>query len=318
MRSGMARTVVLAALLPALLLAASPADAKKKKKKPKGTPVTVVSASKSTSSDNELATVAATYPAGKIAVGGGFTSPLVASGTTLTDLYIVYESRRIGDNSWQVSGAREHSGGPAPSIPLTAYADCRTASLTKKSKKASAAKKKHKMLRVSEVSAAGTLASTGQQSTATATCPAGTQALGGGFSSAPTPDLGSSSSFPIFFANYRASPTSWFSAFTNAGSTPRTTTSYAYCASGLKVSETTAASTVPASSMAGIQSKTLPAPSCPKGRALLGGGFNSGPPAGAGPLPIWAKSGAAGPSWEVSMYNLSGVADPLTSFGYCA
>ena len=172
----------MALLLLPLLLGVATADAKKKKKKPKSPPVTVVSATKSTSADGELATVAATCPAGQIAVGGGYTSPLLISGTTLTDLYIVYESRRIGDNSWQVSGGREHSGGAAPSVPLTAMADCRSTRLSsKKPKKASVAKKKkHKVLRISEVSATGAAAATGAQSTATATCPAGTQAIGGG------------------------------------------------------------------------------------------------------------------------------------------
>jgi hypothetical protein len=177
---GIFRLVVGLLVVP-LLLGVATADAKKKHKKPKSPPVTVVSAAKSTSADGELATVVATCPAGKIAVGGGFESPLVISGTALTDLYIVYESRRVGDNAWQVSGGREHSGGTAPSIPLTAIADCRSTTLSaKKPKKASAAKKKkRKVLRVTEVSSTGTPAATAQESTASATCPAGTQAIGG-------------------------------------------------------------------------------------------------------------------------------------------
>ena len=316
---GIFRIVVIALLLP-LLLGVAAADAKKTKKKPKSPPVTVVSATKSTSADGELATVAATCPAGKIAVGGGFTSPLLVSGTTLTDLYIVYESRRIGDNSWEVSGGREHSGGAAPSVPLTATVDCRSTTLsTKKPKKASAAKKKkRKVLRVSEVSATGATAATGEQSSATATCPAGTQAIGGGYSSSPPPHLTGSNTFPVFFANYRSRPTSWLATFTESGNTPRSVTSYAYCAAGLKLGETSSSFTVPASTMAGIASKTLPSPSCPKGLALLGGGFNSSAPASMGPLPIWTKSGAAGPTWEIGMYNVSLVQDSLTSFGYCA
>jgi hypothetical protein len=313
--------IVVGVLLLPLLLGVATADAKKKKKKPKSAPVTVVSATKSTSADGELATVAATCPAGKIAVGGGFTSPLLISETTLTDLYIVYESRRLGDNAWQVSAGREHSSGAAPSVPLTAIADCRSTTLTpKKAKRASTAKKKkkRKLLRVTEVSATGVSAGNIQQSTASAVCPAGTQAIGGGFSSSPAPMLTGSNSFPVFFANYRSSPTTWFSGFTNSGSINHTATSYAYCAAGLKLKETSAAFTVPASSMAGIQSKTLPTPSCPKGLALLGGGFNSTPPMAGGPLPIWTRFGPAGPTWEVGMYNVSPVTDDLTSLAYCA
>ena len=316
---GIFRIVVIALLLP-LLLGVATADAKKKKKKPKSPPVTLVSATKTTSADGELATVTATCPAGKIAVGGGFTSPLLFSGTTLTDLYIVYESRRSGDNSWVVSGGREHSGGPAPPVPLTATVDCRSTTLsTKKSKKASASKKKkRKVLRVSEVSATGSAAVTGAESTATAACPPGTQAIGGGYSSSPAPHLTGSNTFPVFFESYRSSPASWLSSFLESGSAPRTVTSYAYCAAGLKLSQTNASFTIPASSMAGIESKTLPTPRCPKGLALLGGGFSSTMPASMGPLPIWTRSGAAGAIWEVGMFNLSLAADALNSFGYCA
>ncbi len=316
----MLRIAVLALVVP-LLLGVASADAKKKHKKPKSPPVTVVSATKSTSANGELATVAATCPAGKIAVGGGFTAPLQNSGSTLTDLYIVYESRRAGDNGWQVSGARVHSGGTAPSLPLTAIVDCRSTALTtKKPKKASAAKKKkRKILRISEVSAAGSPAPvSGSESTAVASCPAGTQAIGGGFSSSPEPNLGSTASFPVFSGSYRSSPTTWLSAFVNSGSTAHTVTSFAYCAAGLKLSETSAAFTVPASSMVELSSKTLATPSCPKGRALLGGGFNSTRPASPGPFPIWTKSGPAGSTWEVGMSNLSEVEDSLTSQGICA
>ena len=316
---GIFRIVVVALLVP-LLMGVAQADAKKKQKKPKSPPVTVVSASNSTSADGQQVTVRATCPAGQLAVGGGFTAPLLTSGTTLTDLHIVYESRRIGDSSWQVSGTREHSGGAAPQLPLTANADCRTPNLTKaKSKKASATKKKkQKKLRITEVSALGPSATSGAQSSATANCPAGTQAIGGGFSSAPQPTLTGSPSFPIFFASYRSSPTSWLSAFTESGSTARTVTSYAYCAAGLKLTEGSATATVPASSMAGIQSMTLASSDCPKRQALLGGGFNSSPPASLGPLPIITNSGPAGPSWHFTVYNLSTVPDLLTSHNICA
>jgi hypothetical protein len=310
---GIFRIVVALLLLP-LLLGVATADAKKKKKKPKSPPVTVVSASQNTSADGQLVTVTATCPAGQLAVGGGFTAPLVVSGTTLTDLHLISESRRVGDNGWQVTAGREHSSGPAASLPVTASVDCRTATLRKKK-----GKKKRKTLRISEVSATGQLSSgSGGQSSATATCPAGTQALGGGFSSAPAPVLTGSNSFPVFFANYRSSPTSWLAAFTNSGSTQRAVTSYAYCASGLKLTETNAARTLPASSLAGIQSTTLASPNCAKGKALLGGGFNGTPPGPGGPLPILTGSAAAGSNWNFTVYNLSEVADNLVSQGICA
>jgi hypothetical protein len=322
MRRG-ASTVLIVLAAVALLVIPATAAAKKKHRKPKSPPVTVVSATKSTSADGELVTITPTCPPGQLAVGGGFIAPLLISGTTLTDLHIVYESRRVGDNAWQVSAAREHGGGPAPQLSITASADCRSATLTqKKSKKAVSGKKRKKRrkpLLITEVSATGSAATaSGKQSTATASCPAGTLAIGGGYSSAPAPNLTASSSFPVMWQSYRSSPTSWLSTFTNSGATAHTMTSYAYCAAGLNVQEASASASLPASSMAGIQSTTLPSPSCSNGRALLGGGFTSTPPTSMGPLPILSKSAAAGPAWEFGVYNLSGAPDSVSSVGYCA
>lgn len=205
---------LVAALLP-LLLGAAAADAKKKKKKPASPPVTVVSATGSTSADNEPVTVTAACPSGLLAVGGGFDSPVLLSGGAPTDVNLVYESRRTGQRSWQVSAVRENSGGPGPSLPTIAYADCRSSKLSSKKpgKKASAAKKKaKKKLRITELSGSATSAATpGSQVTANASCPTGTKALGGGFSSSPAPNLGSGSvSYPIFWASYRTSSSDWF------------------------------------------------------------------------------------------------------------
>jgi hypothetical protein len=77
--------IVVAALLVPLVLSVGTADAKKQHKKPQSPPVTVISASKSTSSDNQQVTVAAACPSGLIAVGGGFLNPVFDEGSP-TDL----------------------------------------------------------------------------------------------------------------------------------------------------------------------------------------------------------------------------------------
>jgi hypothetical protein len=320
-RKGIFRVAAFVLVVP-LLLGVASADAKKKHKKPKSPPVTVVSATQTTSDDGQRISVTATCPAGQLAVGGGFKTPILLSGASLNDLHVIYESRRIGDNAWQSSGVREHGSGAAAQLPLTTSVDCRTATLTKKRSKkaASAAKKKKKRLRISEVSAAGPSATTGELSTATASCPAGTQAIGGGFSSAPDPSTTGQTSFPLYYASLRSSPTSWFSAFINSGVAAHAVTSYAYCAAGLKLTETSGAAALPASSNAGLQSATAASPNCPKGRALLGGGFSSTTPdpVAGGPILFMTELGPAARSWHFSAFNFSAVAGNLTAQGICA
>ena len=107
--------------------------------------------------------------------------------------------------------------------------------------------KKRKLL-ITEVSGTATTpVASGGQASAAANCPGGTKALGGGFSSSPTPTLGASVAFPIFWANYRTTPTTWGASMSNSGNVARTVTSYAYCASGLKISETSGSATLAAS-----------------------------------------------------------------------
>jgi hypothetical protein len=312
--------VVIGALLP-MLLGASPADAKKKKKKPKSPPVTVVTNTQTTSTDNQQLTVTATCPAGKIAVGGGITALPSFTGTTLNGLHIIYESRRLGTNAWQGSVVRDDGGGPGPALPVTTSVDCRTPKLaTKKAGKAGtdSKKKKVKKLKITEATATGTAPPDSEAPiAATATCPPKTLALGGGFSSSPTPDL-SASAFPLFFASYRNTPTTWLSAFINAGSVVRTATSYAYCAAGLKLAETSGSAALPGSSVTSVGQAIAIAPACTKGRSLLGGGFNNSQPTDPGPAPFLDSTAALSRTWQVGAWNLSLDPGTLGATGYCA
>jgi hypothetical protein len=316
---GICRVAVALLLLP-LLLGVASADAKKKHKKPKSPPVTVVENTQSTSGDNQLLTVTATCPAGKIAVGGGVTALPNFTTTAIDGLYVIYESRRSGENAWQASAIRETAG---PTLPMTTSVDCRTPKLAGKSAKkraASAKKKKKAKLRITEVTAIGSAAgvSGGPVGSATATCPTGTVALGGGFSSSPAPDE-ASGSFPVFFESYRNTPTTWISSFANIGPSAHDVTSYAYCAAGLRVAETSGSATLPASASGGpIGQATAVAPPCPKGRSMLGGGFHNSTPTVSGSVPFLDKSAPVGGTWQVGGWNLSMVPGTLGASGYCA
>jgi hypothetical protein len=314
--------IVVAVLLVPLLLGVGTAEAKKKHKKPKSPPVTVVSASKPTSADGGTVTVTATCPSGLLAVGGGFLTPAVFASGAPTDINVVYESRRSGDAAWQVSAAREDTAGSGPDLPVTANVDCRSAKLAAKKpagKKASAAKKRRrKKLTVTEVSASATsAASSGSVATTSATCPPKMQALGGGFSSSPTPNLSGPLTYPFFWANYRNSPTSWTAAFTNVGPVARTVTGYAYCAAGLKIAELNTTSPLAGSSST-ASTATAITPLCPGSKALLGGGFNNTPAAASSAVAILTGSEPVNGSWHVSGFNFSPTPGTIGSSSYCA
>ncbi|HEX3562170.1 MAG TPA: hypothetical protein VHU24_04970 [Solirubrobacterales bacterium] len=322
MRSrGIVRVGVALLVLP-LLLGVATADAKKKHKKPKSPPVTSVSATRMTSADNQQVTTTATCPSGLIAVGGGFQSPAVLDAGSPTDLNLVYESRRAGDGAWQASAVREDTGSPGPDLPVTAIVDCRSTKLASKKpsgKKATAAKKKRKKrLRIIEATASAVAAPVdAAQASATATCPAKTTALGGGFSSSPTPVAVEPEAFPYPWSNHRTTPTSWLAALSNVGTVSRTITSYAYCAAGLKIAETTAAVPLPASGQT-VTSATATSPPCPKGKALLGGGFNNTPASESSALAQLTGFSPANGSWQLGTLNFNQAPGTISSSGYCA
>jgi hypothetical protein len=319
---GAARIAALIAILMPVLLGAASAEAKKKGKKPKSPPVTAISAAQATSGDNQQVTATATCPPGLIAVGGGFQSPPVLDAGAPTDLNLVYESRRAGDSAWQVSAVREDTGSPGPDLPVTAIVDCRSTKLAGKKpagKKAVAAKKKKKKkLRIIEASAPAVAAGADEaQAQATATCPGKTQALGGGFSTSPTPVAVEPEAFSYVWSNHRTSPTTWFAAISNVGTVQRTLTSYAYCAAGLKIAETTASVPLPASG-ATVTSATATTPPCPKGKALLGGGFDNTPATQHSALALLTEFNPANGSWRLGTLNLNVLPGTISSSAYCA
>jgi hypothetical protein len=303
-----------------LTVGAAPADAKKRHKKPRAAPVTVVSASKSTFGDGQQATATATCPAGLIAVGGGADAPPVLASGGATDTNLIYESRRSAENAWQVSALRLGHG---PDLSFIASVDCRSRRLAVRKrgrKKAAQAKRRKKpRLRVTESSATSTSAAAPlAQASATARCPAGEQALGGGFSSAPTSPVTDPVVDPFIWADHRSSPGSWTAALTNGSPTAHTLTSYAYCAAGLKVVETRSDAPLPAFGP-NLELTTAGAPPCPARKAMLGGGFDNPPAAANSGIALMTKfSSLIGGAWQVSAFDFNVVAGTLGSRAYCA
>lgn len=289
-------------------LGAVPADAKKKKAKVP--PVVTATATASTSTDGQLVSPTAVCPKGTVALGGGYSGGTSEEGGMVTDLYVVYESRRASESSWQVGAAREDSGASGNPVDLTATVFCQSPKLGK-AKKASVAKKRKKMLAVSEVSATGPGAANAAQSSATVTCPAGTL-ISGGFRVSPPATTSSPLAFPVVYANYASSPTAWTASETTSGPTALAITSYADCAkTKAPLSATGSGGVSPGATGSATSS------SCPKGHPLFGGGFNNTTPAASGPVETpYESTGAAG-GWRVSAYNIAGVSASLQAIAYC-
>jgi hypothetical protein len=165
-----------------LILPATTALAKKQKKKAKklGPVVTVTVAGNTATTAGQESIATATCPANKQAVGGGFSSPLV-EGSAL----IVHSSYRSAVNAWTVEGQVADGSGA-----VSAHAYCRNASAG----------------RVTDMTAATTLSTTGETKTLTASCPAGSRLIGGGFQST-VPPAGDAVVFPQ--ENFKISPTTW-------------------------------------------------------------------------------------------------------------
>jgi hypothetical protein len=177
------------------------------------------------------------------------------------------------------------------------------------------AKKKHKKPKglgpVVTVTAAGnTTTVAGQVSSATATCPTGTQALGGGFSL----PVGAGDGFLSIRESFRATPSDWKVSAVNIGGTGAVT-AYANCRrTALQVTDTTGAATVPGAAFAAGTATAV----CPSGEKLVGGGFQtlSGPASSDWTLVEENLSRGAG-AWTASAVNNSGVQNAVTAHAYC-
>jgi hypothetical protein len=171
-------------------------------------------------------------------------------------------------------------------------------------------KKIKKLGPVVEVTVAGNTASTqGQDSVATATCPIGKQAVGGGF---VAPLLNNRAL--IVHSSFRSAPNAW----TVAGQVAEgsgAVTAYAYCrnASAGPITDITASTSLSTTG----ETKTL-TPSCPGGTRLIGGGFNSTVPSTMDAVVFPQVNQATSPTtWTVTGVENQDGAITLTAHAYC-
>jgi hypothetical protein len=291
----------------AILLLPGSAFAKKKHKKPKGLgPVVTVTAVTNTASDSAReATVTATCPGGKQALGGGYSAAL-APGATL----LVQSSFRSSPQTWT---AAAFSGGGSGS--LTSYAYCRNIPKSP----------------VSDVTQSSNDTPYAEPRTLTPRCPSGTELIGGGFEATAGPGPGE---FLLLQANAPGPDTgSWTVTEVNNSATAQSMTAHAYCLGGVRrptiVSGFNAMSVPP---LAGVSATSGGCPVSPKKKVkgkkkrkkkpaqlLTAGGF-SGPAAtgGGGAAAVYSDS-LIGPSgWSTTAKN-GGTTGPLslTSYGVC-
>jgi hypothetical protein len=266
------RVVVIAAAVMALPL--SGAEAAKKKKPAKlqvGTFATSVVGSPN------VATGTATCPGKTRAVAGGYTTsaPSMAAGNP--HWLNVYESQKIGQREWRVSGA-EHFPAPATDS-LIVYVYCEAM--------------KAKVKTASSTVALPT--TDGLGATALASCPKGTKSISGGFSSPPFDGVNES----YVSRSIAANATGWVVDATNvSGASARTFKAIAYCADVRKMKGRTASAAIlgPQNS-----ARTATTPKCQKGLSLRGGGFATSTPVG-GLLAtaLVYETKVAGGSWSSS------------------
>jgi hypothetical protein len=185
------------------------------------------------------------------------------------------------------------------------------------------AKKKHKKHKAAgnplvTVAAAGNTATNpGVISDATASCPAGTVVLGGGFS-APF----NASGQLVVYQSYRSSPSAWSASAVNSAGAGAVT-AYAYCRkTSHPITDVVATGTVASGEGENSQVEA----DCPAGAAAINGGFQTtlGPGANQFLIPEWSIGGGPTPGgtpatgyWHVAAQNSSAGAHTITAHVYC-
>jgi hypothetical protein len=296
----MRRAILLVGCL--LLVLPTPALAKKKHKKPVklGPVVTATATGNTVSATGAISTATATCPAGKQAVGGGFSAPL-----TTTNTLFVTSSFRSAPNAWTVAAINSKGTGAA-----TAFVYCRKAGVP-----------------VMDVTATGTVpGGEGQVGDARASCPAGTRLISGGFQT----DKGSGTgefAVPTHDMAVNAPPSWLVQAVDNAGGA-RTLTVHGYCMA--KIPAPTYVTNFATPTLAMGATGTLSSPPCPaakkkkkgkKGKKsppklLSAGGFAGQPTV---PIEVFSDSHIDSTTWLNSGKNVTGPTGTihLTSQGIC-
>jgi hypothetical protein len=275
------------------LLAAGLACAGVAEAKPKAPPkVKTASATATATGAFSVATATARCPGKTKAVGGGFTT----SAPVLPAHWLnVYESRRVGDNRWRVSGIEYFAGVDF----LRAYVYCEV--LNPKAK-------------IKTATASAPLGALHAPATAFATCKKESKAFSGGFSSPPATSTDAS-----YVSRATGSGgTGWVVDATNLnGAAARTLTAYAYCAvfSGLKARSASVPVSGPANATTAVSTRP-----CPKNAKAHSGGFaTSSPVGGLMATALVFESRAKGGTWTTSAAaSGASTSSTLIATGYCA
>jgi hypothetical protein len=183
------------------------------------------------------------------------------------------------------------------------------------------AKKKHKKPKalgpVITVEAKGPTVSSPSTSTADAICPAGLQAVGGGFSA---PFDGVSANL-VVIESYRSSPSTW-RVVALAGDGTGAATAYAYCRRNTRIiTDVAATATIPSGTAQSGKAQAL----CPPGIAAISGGFQiTAGPGSAAAVPMESIGGGPTPggvppvgNWSVVAQSISIPSQTITAHAYC-
>jgi hypothetical protein len=301
--------LIVLCLLVALPVAPALAKKKHKKKPVKLGPVVTVTAPGNTApAKGDESTAVATCPAGKQAVGGGFSSPLI-NGSAV----VVHSSYRSSTDSWTVAGQVADGSGA-----VTAYAYCRKASAGP----------------VTDTTASTTLSSSGETKTLTPTCPTAMRLVGGGFQST-VPAAGDAVVFPQ--ENFASSPSTWTVTGAENQDGPISLTAHAYCLAKIRApSLLGGTASGNGGTFAGATATTVsscPVPKKPKkgkkgkkgkkkpAQLLTAGGFSVSPVNGlpTAPIIVFGESRINGSNWLASGVNAveSSGAFTVNSQGLC-
>jgi hypothetical protein len=290
-----------------LLLAPASALAKKKHKKPTklGPVITATASGPQVNGTGAVSTAVASCPPGTAVIGGGFSIPDRYSPRTTA----VFESYRSGPGSWTVSAL---TSGPELG-GVTAYGYCRSSTRP-----------------ITDVAASNVLPSgLGQTISTSASCPAKSSVVAGGFQATHTP---ATRSVGLPQSSLSSSASTWTVASLNNAAPTQTVTTHAYCLAGIR--RPTLVSSQSSATLGQDQKLSATSPSCPvpkkkakkKGKKrkktpaqlLSAGGFST-PTRSASPFVLFTESLADSPGWKSTADNVTNDTGTFsaTSQGVC-
>ncbi len=284
-------TLASALLLAALLLAPS-ADA------------LVVRKSKRIKGPLATASLEAKCPKGTHATGGGFkeTPPNVIT------LGVVFESRKIDQRTWRSSVQLADHGAETGKVKVTAFAYCRAGAPV-----------------TAERSKSVTIPSANVKGSVTASCPAGKEAVAGGFQTPPPGISGTAGTRNAITGSARRGNDAWKVQAVSGVFGAAEHTAYVYCANRGPDSVRSGKGKVknPANATKFNRGSALSAP-CPRGQSVLAGGFKQSPiifDISKLTLAYPSASFASGKRWKAAAVQAGGTTKPaittLRAIAYC-